>query len=110
MVKLRALEELQLSVTVLPPQSLVQVENTIDVLLPKWALLAANLKQVTVIGQSIFASRERCWRDGQWVTTRMNPIPVENVKPLPLPFPLQAFDMFVEQTLKATNGGIACRM
>jgi hypothetical protein len=109
MVKLRALEELQLSVTVLPPQSLVQVENTIDVLLPKWALLAPNLEQVSVIGGSMFASRERRWRDGQWVATRMNPIPVENVTPLPLPFPLQAFDMFAEQNLKTPGGGIACR-
>ena len=100
MVKLRKLEELQLSVAALHPLSLVQVENTVDVLLPKWALLAANLKQVSIVGQSMFASRERRWKDGQWMLSRMNPIPVESVKPLPLPFPLQAFDMFAEQNLK----------
>jgi hypothetical protein len=110
MMKLRKLEELQLSVTILHPLSLVQVENTVDVLLPKWALLAANLKQVSIIGQSMFASRERRWRDSQWIPSRMNPIPVENVMPLPLPFPLQAFDMFVEQTLKSSDAKIACRV
>jgi hypothetical protein len=99
MVKLRKLEELQLSVTSLHPLSLVQVENTVDVLLPKWALLAANLKQISIVGQSMFASRERRWRDGQWLSTRVNPIPVENVMPLPLPFPLHAFDIFAEQIL-----------
>jgi hypothetical protein len=103
MVKLRRLEELQLIVTVLHPHSLVQVENTMDILLPKWALLAANLKQVSIVGESIFAFRERRWRDGQWVSTRMNPIPIEVVMPLPLPLPLQAFDMFLEQILKSPN-------
>ena len=110
MVKLRKLEELQLFVTALHPLSLVQVENTIDVLLPKWGLLAANLKQVSIIGQSMFASRERRWGDGQWIPSRMNPIPVEGVMPLPLPFPLQAFDMFAEQSLKVPDAGIACRV
>jgi len=103
MVSLRELEELQLSVTVLPPLSLVQVENTIDILLPKWVLLAANLKQVAIIGQSMFASKERRWRDDHWVSTRMNPIPVENVTPIPLPFPLQALDTFAEQTSKSPD-------
>ena len=110
MVKLRELEELQLSMGDLPPLSLVQVENTVDVLLPKWTLLAANLKQVSIIGQSMFASKERRWRDGQWVSTRMNPIPVEGVMPLPLPFPLQAFDMFAEQVLKSPDAELACRV
>jgi hypothetical protein len=108
MVKLRKLEQLQLIVVELHPLSLVQVEKTVDVLLPKWGLLAANLKQVSIIGQSMFASRERCWRDGQWIPSRMNPIPAEGVMPLPLPFPLQAFDMFAEQILKAPGDEIAC--
>jgi len=108
MVKLRKLEEVLLFVTALHPLSLVQVENTVDVLLPKWELLAADLKQVSIVGQSMFASRERRWRDGQWVPSRMNPIPVEGVMPLPLPFPLQALDMFAEQSLKAPDIEIAC--
>ena len=55
----------------------------------------------------MFASRERCWRDGQWIPSRMNPIPVENVTPLPLPFPVQALDMFAEQILKSPDVEIA---
>lgn len=103
MVTLRKLEELQLFVIALHPLSLVQVENTVEVLLPKWAIIAANLKQVSIMGQSMFASRERRWTDGQWVSTRNNPIPVENVTPLPLPFPLQAFDMFADQILNSSD-------
>lgn len=110
MVKLRKLEELQLSVGDVPPLSLVQVENTVDVLLPKWTLLAANLKRVSIIGQSMFASKERRCSDGQWVSTRLNPISVEDVMPLALPFPLQAFDMFAEQGLKSPAAELACRV
>lgn len=110
MVKLRKLEELQLSVGDLHPLSLVQVENTVDVLLPKWTLLAANLKQVSIIGQSMFASKERRCEDGLWVSMRMNPIPVEGVMPVPLPFPLQAFDIFVEQVLKSPDAEVARRV